>query len=57
MTMDENDPIYKNRLARFVAAEKKCRKDQIHSGKVGEDIESTDDPISRVMKSRAEYVK
>jgi hypothetical protein len=54
---DANDPIYKDRLARFIAAEKKCRKDQLHAEKVGEDMESADDPISRVMRSRAELVK
>jgi ATP-dependent Clp protease protease subunit len=54
---DEGDPIYKGRLARFIAAEKKCRKDQIHAGKVGEDVESSDDPISRIMRSRSEIVK
>lgn len=54
---DKNDPIYKDRLARFVAVEKKCRKDQLRSGKVEEDLESSDDPISRIMRSRSERVK
>jgi ATP-dependent protease ClpP protease subunit len=54
---DEGDPTYKSRLERYIAAEKKCRKDQAHAGKVGEEVESTDDSISRVMRTRSELVK
>ena len=55
---DANDPIYKDRLARYIRAVAKCNKDQAHAKNAsGEEAEPSDDPISRVMRSRSELVR
>jgi ATP-dependent Clp endopeptidase proteolytic subunit ClpP len=50
------DPVYKNRLARYVAAEKKCRADQakaLASAGGEENDDRSDDPISKALKNHS----